>query len=117
MAITYTDVEPIIPNTTMQKMGVNGVDRQYKITPVSGYVMHSNTRDWVDENLETGETTFYRGYTRGYSTVQITYDFDNTTEIEGYTAYGRYGIFARPESEVPENQIFGGGGNNDHEVM
>ena len=116
MAIVYTDITPIIPNTTMQKMTVNGVDRQYKISPISGYVLHGKTRDWIDVDPETGEETFYRGYGRGDSTVAISYDFDNTIEIEGYTAYGAREIFARPESEVPDNQIFGGG-NNNHEVM
>jgi hypothetical protein len=85
----------------------------YRITPVEGYVIHSKSRDWTDENFETGEETFYRGYGRGTMTVGKNYDFENTTEIDGYTAYGFLEIFARPASEVPENQIFGGGGNNE----
>lgn len=114
----YIDIESRIPNTTMQKfVNDSNVELFYQITPVSGYVLHNSSRDWEDENFETGETIFYRGYSRSYSTVGINYDFDNTTEIDGYTAYGAKEIFARPESEVPDNQIFGGGGNNDHEVM
>ena len=116
MPYSYVDVEPIIPNTTMRKAVFNGVERSYEITPISGYVLHGKTRDWTDTDPETGEETFYRGYSRSSATVGINYDFNNTTEIEGYTAYGFLEIFARPESEVPENQIFGGG-NNDHEVM
>ncbi len=113
----YVDVESVIPNTTMQKIVNNSnVELQYVIKPISGYVIHSKTRDWTDTDPVTGAEIFYRGYGRSSMSVAINYDFNSTTEIDGYTAYGNKEIFARPESEVPDNQIFGGG-NNNHEVM
>ena len=78
----------------------------YNIAPIEGYVLHNSTRDWEDENLETGEKTFHRGYSKSSSGVGLNYDFDNTTEIDGYTAYGVNEIFARPIKEVSEKQIF-----------
>ena len=89
-----------IPNTiiTESKYG-------YNIAPIEGYVLHNSTRDWEDENLETGEKTFCRGYSKSSSGVGLNYDFDNTTEIDGYVAYGVNEIFARPIEEA-EGQIF-----------
>ena len=89
-----------IPNTkiTENKYG-------YSIEPVEGYVLHNSNRDWEDENLETGEKTFYRGYSNSSSGVGLNYDFENTKDIDGYTAYGMFEIFARPAEEV-EGQIF-----------
>jgi hypothetical protein len=102
---------PTIPNTTITANAY-----VYEITPNEGYVLHNNARDWTDVDPETMEETFYRGYSATSSTVALTYDFGNTTIIDGYTAYGRKEIFARPASEVPENQIFGGG-NSNAEIM
>lgn len=90
-----------IPNTTITE-----TERGYNIATIEGYVLHNSTRDWKDENLETGEKTFYRGYSKSPSGVGLNYDFDNTTEIDGYTAYGTNEIFARPIKEVSEKQIF-----------
>ena len=89
-----------IPNTkiTENKYG-------YRIEPVEGYVLHNSNRDWEDENLETGEKTFHRGYSKSSSGVGLNYDFETTKEIDGYTAYGKFEIFARPAEEV-EGQIF-----------
>lgn len=95
MEVKYTEVTPIVPNTTMQKMTADGVDKQYVITPIDGYELHNSSRDWEEENPETGEKTFVRGYTRSYSTVGIDYDFDNTKEVDGHIAYGEKEIFAR----------------------
>ena len=104
---------PTIPNTTitLHKSGL-----VYVIEANEGYVLHHSSRDWTETDPLTMEETFYRGYGRSSCSAPLNYNFDETTEIEGYTAYGRFEIFARPESEVPENQIFGGG-NNDHETM
>lgn len=105
---------PTIPNTTIEIF----MDRVYRITPNEGYVLHNKSRDWTEGDPMMGEEeVLYRGYSTVASTVPLSYDFDNTTEIDGYTAYGSKEIFARPRSEVPENQIFGGGNNEEHEVM
>lgn len=115
--VTYEEITPtLIPNTTMKKMFRDGVHRQYVITPVDGYVLHNSVRDWTRQDEETGEEILYRGYSTVHSSVSASYDFTQTTIIDGYTAYGDKEIFARPASEVPADQIFGGGGS-DHEVM
>lgn len=113
---TYEDVVPtLIPNTTMTKTLRDGVPTLYRIYPIEGYVLHNNVRDWTGIDPETMEETFYRGYSTSYSSVPASYDFTQTTTIDGYTAYGNKEIFARPASEVPADQIFGGG-DNDHVV-
>lgn len=89
-----------IPNTVITESQYG-----YMIEPIEGYVIHNSTRDWEDENLDTGEKTFYRGYSKSSSGVGLDYDFDNTKEIDGYVAYGVNEIFARPIEEA-EGQIF-----------
>ena len=86
-----------IPNTTITESKYG-----YNIAPIEGYVLHNSTRDWEDENLDTGEKTFHRGYSKSSSGVGLDYDFENTTEIDGYVAYGVNEIFARPIGEVKE---------------
>lgn len=89
-----------IPNTiiTENKYG-------YMIEPIEGFVLHNSNRDVIDTDMETGEETFTRGYSTSSSGVGLNYDFDNTKDIDGYTAYGRFEIFARPAEEV-EGKIF-----------
>ena len=92
---------PTIPNTIITQ----SISGSYTITPDDGYVLHNSNRDWEDENFETGEKTFHRGYSKSSSGVGLNYDFETTKEIDGYTAYGKFEIFARPAEEV-EGQIF-----------
>ena len=114
MAITYTDIIPSpISNTTIRQSFNNGVAGAYVITPISGYVLHDNTRDWtepVEVEDEYGniieQDVSYLGYTRGSATCGPNYNF--TTNPREF--------YAVPEDSVPADQIFGGG-NNDHEVM
>lgn len=89
-----------IPNTVIAKN-----EYGYDIAPIEGYVLHNSNRDVYDTNLETGEETFTRGYSTSSSGVGLNYDFDNTKDIDGYTAYGKFEIFARPIEEA-EGQIF-----------
>ena len=89
-----------IPNTKITKN-----EYGYIVDPIEGYVLHNSNRDVYDTNLETGEETFTRGYSTSSSGVGLNYDFDNTKDIDGYTAYGMFEIFARPAEEV-EGQIF-----------
>lgn len=107
------DTTPIIANTTMQIYSNDSGDVAYRITPVDGYVLHDNARDFeaFDENGdiicdENGDPVIAQGFTRGTASCSINYDFNaNPREF-----------FTRLESEVPADQIFGGG-NNEHEVM
>lgn len=116
--MNYIDVEPIIPNTTMQKAihPTTGRELSYKITVNEGYVIHDKGRDYttdvLDENGNTvldengnPVTVFKQGFTTGSTTCGINYDFEaNPREF-----------FTLPESEVPADQVFGV--NNDHEIM
>lgn len=97
VTITYEDVIPtLIPNTTMTKTLRGGVPTVYRITPIDGYVLHNNVRDWTHIDIETGEETFYRGYSRRGSSVPASYDFsENPNEI-----------YAVPADSVPAEQIF-----------
>ena len=121
---TYEDVIPtLIPNTTMQKMFIDGVHKVYVITPVEGYVLRDKANDEEEYNPETLEFTgrILFHYASGGATCGANYDFTplQVTDENGvvHTAYGaQREFFARLASEVPENQICGGGGN-DHEVM
>lgn len=105
----YVDVTPVFENTTMQEYyNSANVLRGYRIYPCEGYVLHTNSYDTpvIDEETmeETGEILL--GYTRGDIMVGYNYNFE-TNPFE---------IYAVLESEVPAEQIFGGG-DNDHEVM
>lgn len=108
MAFTYEDVNPtLIANTVMQKRLRDGVDYQYRITPADGYVLHDKALDAYDGGYtEEGEPigNLILGFTTGTCTVAASYDF---------TANPRE-FYAAPSDTVPEDQIFGGGG--DHEI-
>lgn len=104
------DVTPYFPNTTQQAYydDITNVLRTYRITPVEGYVLRDNMGDWDDIiDFETMETVRKEAYYRGSVSVAKNYDFEaNPREIEAVL-----------ETSVPADQIFGGDGNNDHEVM
>ena len=117
MIYTSEPVNPsLIENTTMVKNFRDGVASTYYITPMPGYVLHDNARDWDDTDPETFEEVFKRGYTRATASCAVSYDFNSTINIDGYTAYGPREFFTRPLNEVPADQIFGGV-NSDQEVM
>ena len=100
----YIDIETKIPNTTMRKLtNVDGVELCYEITPCEGYETHHHARCYEDENPETGEKTFVHGYSTALCTVPLNYDFENTKEVDGHTAYGEKEIFARPI--IPKEEI------------
>lgn len=110
--------EPYVPmtayyeNTTQKSIHDTETNELlgYDIAPVAGYVLHDNTRDFEMPDFENNpdEMIFKQGYTRGSTSVPPNYDFEANPR----------GLYAIPESEVPADQIFGGGGNNnEHEVM
>lgn len=99
--------EEVIPspieNATVCKGIVDGVHRQYEITPNEGYVLHDNRRDWTPIDLDTMEETLYLGYTTGMASCAASYDFtENPREF-----------YAVPQDSVPADQIFGGGSNHE----
>lgn len=110
MAYTYEEMIPSpLENITVEKAFYNDVHRSYRLRPNEGYVMHDKLCDVtvIDEEtlIPTGE--ILPGYIWSYASVGANYDFV-TNPREFYAAL---------ETDVPENQIFGGGNNNDHEVM
>ncbi len=108
MAFTYENViPPLIENTIMQKRLRDGIDYQYTIRPAEGYVLHDNAMDYplFDDNGDlTGEIV--QIFTEGTCSCAANYDFaTNPREF-----------FTRPISEVPSENIHGGG-DSDHEIM
>ena len=117
---TFVDVIPPLVENTIMRQRINdatGAPMTYRIKPVDGYILHDNLLDHpeVDEDamMETG--VILLGYSTAEMSAGVNYDWDNTTTIDGYTAYGARQFFARPISEVPDNQIFSN--DPDHEVM
>lgn len=108
MAYTYRDVNPtLIENTTMRLRLNNDVPMSYWITPNEGYVLHDKGLDnWYDNDGNELDAPVL-GFRRTTATCGANYDFVANTR-EFYTVL---------ESEVPADQIFGGGNNNDHEIM
>lgn len=108
MAFAYETVTPsLVPNTTMVKAILDGVPKTYRITPNDGYVLHDTNYD--TEVLDrrgnpTGE--IIKGYIPQTCSCSVNYDFAVTAVIDGYNALGSREFFARPQSEVPANQIF-----------
>lgn len=105
----YEDITPVFENTTMKAYYFNNTLTSYRITPCEGYVLHTNNYDDNVMNEETGEFTdeVIAGYTRATISVGYNYNFETNP----------FNIYAVLESEVPADRIFGGGNNNDHEVM
>ena len=124
MGLVFEEVTPsLIPNTTMKKGILNGVHKNYQITPLDGYVLHDNTLNldvFDDITFEVIGVKFGYSPSSHYTTCSANYDFTTHTVTAengvSYTAYGNRDFFAIPESTVPADQIFGGS-NNDHEVM
>ena len=105
MAYTYELMTPSpIENTEVKKRYRDGVHNGYNIKPIAGYVMHDNAMDY--ENPETGD--FILGFRSSQASVGANYDFEVNDR----------GFYCVPENEMPENsELFGVGGNNNHEIM
>lgn len=107
MATVYQDIIPsLIENTTMKQGFVNGIARQYHITPMEGYVLHDKRNDMeafdevtgmplLDEN---GNPVMVLGYARGTVSCAASYDFETNP----------WEFYAVPADSVPADQIFGG---------
>ena len=112
MTFLYEDITTLIPNTTMQKMYIDGVHKCYRIKPISNYVLHDNT---LNTELYDESFVIIIGSKFGYSpsnayiTCSDNYDFSPhivTDENENtYTAYGNRDFFTVPKSEVSEYQV------------
>ena len=108
MAYTYQDVNPtLIENTTMRLRLRDGIPQSYWITPNEGYVLHDKVGDLIETDEITGEEIKTLAYFRGTCTCGANYDF----------AANPREFYAVLESSVPADQIFGGGDNNEPEIM
>ena len=68
----YKEVkEPLIPNTNMKILLIDGVETSYYIEPLDGYKLHAKELDSEDDM--TGEIVL--GFTEGLKTCGIDYDF------------------------------------------
>lgn len=123
MAFTYENITTLIPNTTMQKMYIDGVQKGYRIKPIANYVLHDNTMD-TDVYDETFTEIIGKKFGYSPSSVYVScganYDFSTHTVTDEngstYIVYGDREFFAIPESDVPADQIFGTD-EPEHEVM
>lgn len=108
MDIIYEEVIPSpIENATTVKGIVDGVHRNYRISPNEGYVLHDKRDDFVEIDPDTEEEITRLAFFRGMCSCRFDYDF----------VANPYEFYTVPEDSVPADQIFGGGDNNDHEIM
>jgi hypothetical protein len=76
--VTKEDLIPsLIPNTSMQKIFVDGVHTQYGIKANKGYVLHDKDLDEYRFDFETETLTdeIILGFYDGIRTVRFDYDF------------------------------------------
>ena len=104
--MAYETITPsLVPNTTMRKyINSNGVFTAYRIEPIEGYVLHDKLLD-CDEFIEgTNETTgvVFLRYSTAEVSAEVNYNWENTTTIDGYTAYGAREFFAITQEEYKE---------------
>ena len=119
MAITYEELSPVIPNTAMRKMLLNGNPRTIQIQALDGYVLHDTNydthRDEVTIDHDTGFETVVQipmiGYHTGVVSCAASYDFAPAEmldeEGDKVTAYGSRQFFTKLATDVPADQIFG----------
>lgn len=96
------------PNLTIYRRLRDGEHVGYRLNANEGFVFYDSTEESIELKMdeETGElvevpVTYY--YTLAYLTRN--YNFDNFPYI------------AVPRDSVDENYIFGGGNDNNHEIM
>jgi hypothetical protein len=97
-----TDI--IRDNITIERVYIDEVLKAYRLTANEGYVLHSPSLDSVIEDPMTGETR----------TEQYYYRQRTETSARPISTWDWHAVL---ESSVPADMIFGGGGNNDHEIM
>ncbi len=110
----WRDTTPIIPNTTMQiYTNLEGVDTAYKITPISGYVMHNKDRDRENYDDEGNLISKTLGFSRRLTTCGLDYDFSTSilqlANGETVTVYGSKKYFTVSIEDLPEEGIIYGG--------
>lgn len=109
MAVIYEELNPSpIANITVIKGIVDGVHKNYRLTPNEGYVLHDNMLDTEEIDPETLEPTgnIILGFYAGTRSVPASYNFTvNPREF-----------YAVLENEVPGNSMIFNV-EPDHEIM
>lgn len=119
----FRETVTIVPNTTMEiYSNASGVDTQYRITPLAGYILHNKVRDRVTYDNQGNIVSKTLGFTTAGTTVHISYDFTTHELIlangETVTVYGEKEYFTVPIEDLPEEGvIYGGGTKPEPEVM
>ena len=103
----YTQLTPPpVPNTTIKKVFIDGVHRFYNISAIDGYLLHDSRAD--TENDELGNFSYKECFFKGKISVGADYDFYTLSEKGGNSQirekYGKYKLYAVPESEARENE-------------
>mgnify|MGYP007115388186 CR=1 FL=1 len=106
MANVYYEVATDLnfPNITIERRYYDGVHSGYRMTANEGYVFYDTTANDTELNPETMEEVPVIYY---YTIALLTTNFN----------FDNFPYVAVPRDSVDENYIFGGGNNNDHEVM
>lgn len=109
MESVYENMTPLIPNTTMQKVLVDGVLRGYTIAPNGGYVLHDKAGGYEDPMTGEYHATFSIsdcscGANYDFTPVQASY-VDRNGNTVSITAYGAERMFyAVPEDDVNKEE-------------
>lgn len=81
-----------IPNATVTKCFFDGGVPYYEVKPNEGYVLHDKARDCLSIATDTMEQSQKLGYTAGFVTCGINYEFTPITVTDengvSFTAYG-----------------------------
>lgn len=94
----------IYPNLTVYKRHLEGVWSGWSIFANDGYVFYDANANNVEIDPETDEER------------PVIYYYTQTHKSARYN-WANFALVAVPRDSVDENYIFGGGDNNDHEVM
>lgn len=109
--INYEDVTPSpIPNTSIKKLMVDGVQRTFNICPDEGYVLHDKAEDLTVVDPETNEEKTSLGYVSGMTSCGANYDFTPVvvTDENGvsFTTYGEREFAARLAGDIPKEDVY-----------
>ena len=94
----------IYPNITIYEKYLNGEFCGWEFRANEGYVFYDTTEENVEMNPETEEE------------FSVIYYYTLASKPKIYN-WNNFHYVAVPRDSVDENYIFGGGDNNDHEVM
>lgn len=101
---TYeVSTEHNFPNITVYRRLKDGVLNGWRVNTNEGYVMYDPNDPHIDYDEDENEITVFWYYT--VKVLTLNYNFANFPWV------------AVPRNSVDDNYIFGGGNNNDHEIM